>query len=250
MPASRNLSSSSADLSWPFHKCSWWRQPCFAHPKFGQGSSFSPRAPAVPSATPIDLTIVDSADKNASLWSIGNDASNRSSDRDAPGAATRVAGGDAVGDRSPSRSRSVPVKLSLTFVTAVPLALFSSMATVASAMAGALSLRLFRLTVIAAVSDRVPSDGRDGQGERRRRLEIQRATVGHRDRAGGRVDRKRSAGVATGDAVGDRVAVTVEVGAGEAIADIRDCRAVGRCSRRSRPSHRRWPARCRSDCSG
>ncbi len=50
------------------------------------------------------------------------------------------------------------MKLSLTFVTAVPLALFSSMATVASAIAGALSLRLFRLTVIAAVSDSVPSD--------------------------------------------------------------------------------------------
>ncbi len=49
------------------------------------------------------------------------------------------------------------MKLSLTFVTAVPLALFSSMATVASAIAGALSLRLLRLTVIAAVSLSVPS---------------------------------------------------------------------------------------------
>ncbi len=51
----------------------------------------------------------------------------------------------------PSRSKSVPVKLSLTLITAVALALFSSIAIVASVMAGALSFRLLRLTVIAAV---------------------------------------------------------------------------------------------------
>ncbi len=50
------------------------------------------------------------------------------------------------------------MKLSLTLTTAVPLLLFSSIATVASEMAGALSLRLFRLTATAAVSDSVPSD--------------------------------------------------------------------------------------------
>ena len=49
------------------------------------------------------------------------------------------------------------MKLSLTLVTAVAFALFSSRATVASTMEGALSLRLFRFTVIAAVSLRVPS---------------------------------------------------------------------------------------------
>ncbi len=49
------------------------------------------------------------------------------------------------------------MKLSLTLVTAVALALFSSIATVASMMFGALSFRLLRLTVMAAVSLRLPS---------------------------------------------------------------------------------------------
>ncbi|MNR46054.1 hypothetical protein D3C85_1649740 [compost metagenome] len=49
------------------------------------------------------------------------------------------------------------MKLSSTLVTAVPAATFSSRLTTASAMAGALSLRLLTLTVTCAVSDRLPS---------------------------------------------------------------------------------------------
>ena len=119
------------------------------------------------------------------------------------------------------------MKLSLTLVTAVALALFSSRATVASTMLGALSLRLFRFTVMRRRIAQRAVARLHGQGKARRGFEVQRRAGRHGDGPRRRVDRKGPARVARRNAVGDRLAVPIEVGPGEAVAHVRHRRGVG-----------------------
>ena len=88
-----------------------------------------------------------------------------------------------------------------------------------------MSLRLFRLTVIAAVSlgcRRWPARS----GEARRGFEVQAALRRHRDGPRRRVDRKGPARVARRDAVGERLAVASRSVAVK-VADVRHRRGVG-----------------------